>query len=229
MPWPSSGSSWFHRPADRTARAGSEGRWPARPRPASVCRRARLHAPIGASTLPYPRIHEMSLVQLPPSMLNRLSPALSSPMTAASRSGPSPGSKRSHTRCWNSGCKGGRSSRLIPRPASTSRYSVTFATGVSDPEHSLTTPRYLGKLVHHDAAVLAVGDLGDQRRDPPTGQFNGPQARPPMAAVPSEREFDTKAPRLSWLSPRPTSPSRCGTERALGSGSLHVRLAMTPS
>jgi pimeloyl-ACP methyl ester carboxylesterase len=39
--------------------------------------------------------------------------------------------------------------------------------------------------------------------------------RPPMAAMPSEREFDTKAQCLSWLSPRPTSPSWCGTERAL--------------
>ena len=36
-PGPSSGSSWFHRPADRTARAGSGGRWPARLGPASVC------------------------------------------------------------------------------------------------------------------------------------------------------------------------------------------------
>lgn len=34
---PSSGSSWFHRPADRTARAGSGGRWPARLGPASAC------------------------------------------------------------------------------------------------------------------------------------------------------------------------------------------------
>lgn len=36
-PGPSSGSSWFHRPADRTARAGSGGRWPARLGPASAC------------------------------------------------------------------------------------------------------------------------------------------------------------------------------------------------
>ena len=129
-----------------------------------------------ASTLSYPRIHEMSLVPLQPSMLNRSSSALSWPMTAASRSGPSPGSKRSHTRCWSIGCKGGRSLRLIPCPASASRYSVTFTAGVGDPEHSLMTSRYLGELVHHDAAVLAVGDLGDQRRDPPAGQLNGPEA-----------------------------------------------------
>ena len=74
-PGPSSGSSWFHRPADRTARAGSAGRWPARPRPARP--KGALARSIGASTLPYPRIHEMSLVQLPPSMLNRLFSALS--------------------------------------------------------------------------------------------------------------------------------------------------------
>src|SRR6266699_1328161 len=104
----------------------------------------------------------MSLVQLLPSMLNRSSSAPSSPMTAPSRSGPSPGSKRSHTRCWSSGCKGGRSSRPIPSPASASRYSVTFTAGVGDPGHSLMTSRYLGGT----SFIM----------DPPAGQFNGPQA-----------------------------------------------------
>ncbi len=127
--------------------------------------KSELARSIGASTFSYPRIHEMLLVQLPPSMLNRSSSALSSPMTAPSRSGPSPGSKRSHARCWSSGCSGGRSSRPIPSPASSSRYSVTFTAGVGDPGHSLMTSRYSGETVHHDAAVLAVGDLGDQRRE----------------------------------------------------------------
>src|ERR1019366_5924698 len=150
-------------------------RWPARPRPARP--KGTLARSIGASTLPYPRIHEMSLVQLPPSMLNRLSPALSSPMTAASRSGLSPGSKRSHTRCCNSGGKGGRSSRLIPPPSQHFEVLGDVHRGGERPR-ALPHDREIlgGKLVHHDAAVLAVGDLGDQRRDPPAGQLHGPEA-----------------------------------------------------
>ena len=53
---------------------------------------------------------------------------------------------------------------------------MTFTAGVGAPGHSLMTSRYLGELVHHDAAVLAVGDLGDRWRDPPAGQLSGPEA-----------------------------------------------------
>ena len=60
------------------------GRWPGTPGASRCSLNSVLSRCIGASTFPYPRTHDTSLVQLPPSMLNRASSALSSPMTAAS-------------------------------------------------------------------------------------------------------------------------------------------------
>src|SRR6266404_3495836 len=85
----------------------------------------------------------------------------------------------------------GRSSSRIPRAKRCSRYSVTFRSGVSEPEHSRITSKYLGgkwehdalkvrrdsdacrstTIVHHHAAVFAVGDLRDERRHRFSGQF----------------------------------------------------------
>lgn len=53
--------------------------------------------------------------------------------------------------------------------------------------------------------------------------------RLPIAAMPREREFDTKAPRPGWPFRRPTSPILVWDGATSGSGSPHVRLAMTPS
>ena len=53
--------------------------------------------------------------------------------------------------------------------------------------------------------------------------------RLPMAAMPGEREFDTKALRPGWPFRRPHKPILVWDGASPGSGSLHVRLAMTPS
>src|ERR1039457_5508145 len=131
---------------------------------------------IGASTFSYPRIHEMSLVQLPPSMLNRSSSAVSSAMTAASRCGPSPGSKRSHPMLeqWLQ-----RWQLLAADPQPSQGFEVfgDVHGGGGGPRATPDDNEGSGRgIVHHAAAVLAVGDLGDQRRNPSAGQFNGPEA-----------------------------------------------------
>ena len=61
--------------------------------------------------------------------------------------------------------------------------------GVGDPEQFPHDIQVLGELVHHDAAVLAVGDLGDQRRDPPpvSSRAPGPWPRSRAASGPRAR------------------------------------------
>jgi hypothetical protein len=83
----------------------------------------------------------MSLVQLPPSTLNRSSRACSVAITSASRAGPSPGAISAQIRCWFNGCSTGR---LARGTSSWSRYSLTFISGVRDPDAARTTSKNLG-------------------------------------------------------------------------------------
>ena len=59
---------------------------------------------------------------------------------------------------------------MIPEANRYSRYSVPFMNGVAEPDASRTLDELCGELVHHHAAVLAIGDLSDQRRHALAGQ-----------------------------------------------------------
>ena len=122
------------------------------------------------------------MVQLPPSMLKRASSVRSSAMTAASRCRSVAGLEAVPDPCLDAAAAA-PAGRSPLTPAASKRFEVLRDVHQPgrDPEHSRIDLDVLGReLVHHHAAVLAVGDLRDQRRDP-TGR-PAPRRDRPLAS-----------------------------------------------